>query len=35
VKRIFIILFALVLVVSLVLATTAPVAADVIDVPGD
>lgn len=34
-KRIFIILFALVLVVSLVLATTAPVAADVIDVPGD
>jgi parallel beta-helix repeat protein len=35
VKKIFGILFALVLVVSLGLATTATVAADVIDVPGD
>jgi len=35
VKKIFSILFALVLVVSLGLASTAPVLADVIDVPGD
>jgi len=35
VKRIFSILFALVLVLSLGLATTAPVLADVINVPGD
>jgi parallel beta-helix repeat protein len=35
VKKIFSILFALVLVVSLGLASTAPVSADVIDVPGD
>jgi len=35
VKKLFSILFALVLVVSLGLATTAPVLADVIDVPGD
>ena len=35
VKKIFSILFALVLVVSLGLATTAPVLADVINVPGD
>ena len=34
-KKIFSILFALVLVVSLGLATTAPVLADVINVPGD
>jgi len=34
-KKIFSILFALVLVVSLGLASTAPVLADVIDVPGD
>ena len=34
-KRIFSILFALVLVLSLGLATTAPVLADVINVPGD
>ena len=34
-KKIFSILFALVLVVSLGLATAAPVLADVIDVPGD
>jgi len=35
VKKIFSILFALVLVVSLALVATAPVLADVIDVPGD
>jgi hypothetical protein len=35
VKKIFSILFALVLVVSLGLATAAPVSADIIDVPGD
>jgi len=35
VKKLFSILFILVLVVSLGLATTAPVLADVIDVPGD
>jgi len=35
VKKIFSILFALVLVMSLGLASTAPVLADVIDVPGD
>ena len=34
-KKIFSILFALVLVVSLALVATAPVLADVIDVPGD
>ncbi len=34
-KRIFIILFALVLLVSLGLVATVPVSADVIDVPGD
>jgi len=35
VKKIFSILFALVLVVSMALVATAPVLADVIDVPGD